>query len=184
MSTKISLIESDKIIFKDFPKININLINNIHEYLISLIKENKKLKNCEDIMLSQENLIFNSKDYSFLSLKDYLLYVVKYYELEDYILIYALIYIERYCNETSIILTEFNIHKLLFTSILISIKQLEDFYYNNNYYSNIIGVKNKDLNKLEYNFVTKLDFKLYVNKSEYQKYKKYIEKYMLLSKLN
>lgn len=135
-------------------------------------------------MLSQENLIFNSKDYSFLSLKDYLLYVVKYYELEDYILIYALIYIERYCNETSIILTEFNIHKLLFTSILISIKQLEDFYYNNNYYSNIIGVKNKDLNKLEYNFVTKLDFKLYVNKSEYQKYKKYIEKYMLLSKLN
>ena len=134
--------------------------------------------------MSQEDLLFNSLDYSFLSLKDFLIFLEEYLDLENYILICSLIYIERYCNETSLILTETNIHKLLFTSILISIKQIEDNYYDNNYYSKIIGIKNKDLNKLEYNFITKIDFKLYISKSEYLRYKKYIEEYSTLSALN
>ena len=184
MSKKIGLIESDKILFSDFPKIDKQLINNINAYLISLIKENKKLKNYEEMKMSQEDLLFNSLDYSILSLKDFLIFLEEYLGIENYILICSLIYIERYCNETSMILTETNIHKILYTSILISIKQIEDNYYDNNYYSKIIGIKNKDLNKLEYNFITKIDFKLYISKSEYLRYKKYIEEYSILSTLN
>ena len=41
MSKKIGLIESDKIVFSDFPKIDKQLINNINAYLISLIKDKK-----------------------------------------------------------------------------------------------------------------------------------------------
>ena len=177
MSENLGKIESKKNVFTFYSRINKELTDKVFLYLISLIKENKKLKNYNEVIMSQENLIFNSKDFFYLSLKDILIYLQKFFYLEDYILIGALIYIERFCRNASIVLTEYNVHKLLFTSILIAIKEFEDFYYENSFYSRTLGINEKDLNKLEFIFVTTLDFKLYINKIEYQRFKAYIFEY-------
>jgi hypothetical protein len=174
MSEKLGPIETSRRVFCCTSKSDQVLIDNIFSFLISLLKENKKLKNYKEIIMAQENSIFNSKDFLYLSLKDFILYIQEFNDLENYILISAIIYLERFCKASSIILTEYNIHKLLFTSVLLSIKNYEDNYYDNYYYSKIIGIGNKDLNKLEYSLLSILNFELFITKTEYEKYKKYI----------
>ena len=174
MSEKIGPIECPRKIFSCKKKSSNELIDKIFNFLISIIKENKKLKNYKEIIIEQENQIFNTNDFLYLSLKDFLIYIFEFSDLENYILITAIIYLERFCDLGSIILTEFNIHKLLFTSILLSIKNNEDFYYDNYYYSKIMGITNIELNKLEYEFIKRLDFNLFINKNTYEKYKNYV----------
>ena len=177
MSDKLGPIESSRKIFSCNSKKDNDFIDKIFNFLISILKENKKLKNYKEIEMTQESLIFNRYDFLSLSLKDFLIYLQEFNELEDYILISAIIYLERLCEIKSIILTEFNIHKLLFTSILLSVKNSEDFFYDNYYYSKIIGITNEELNHLEYYFISNLDFNLYINKKEYEKYIKYIDNF-------
>ena len=174
MSEKLGPIETSERVFCGNSKTDSVLIDNIFSFLISLLKENKKLKNYKEIIIDQENSIFNSKDFQYLSLKDFLLYIQEFNDLENYILILAIIYLERFCEMSSIVLTEYNIHKLLFTSILLSIKNYEDNFYNNYYYSKIIGIELKELNNLEYSLLSILNFELFISKAEYEKYKKYI----------
>ena len=174
MSEKLGPIETSRRVFCCTSKSDQVLIDNIFSFLISLLKENKKLKNYKEIIMAQENSIFNSKDFLYLSLKDFILYIQEFNDLENYILISAIIYLERFCKSSSINLTEYNIHKLLFTSVLLNIKNYEDNYYDNYYYSKIIGIGNKDLNKLEYSLLSILNFELFITKDEFEKYKNYI----------
>ena len=174
MSENLGPIETCRRVFYCSSKSDQVLIDKIFLFLISLLKENKKLKNYKEIIIAQENSIFNSKEFLYLSLKDFILYIQEFNDLENYILITAIIYLERFCKESSIILTEYNIHKLLFTSVLLSIKNYEDNNYDNYYYSKIIGIENKELNKLEYSLLSILNFELFITKTEYEKYKKYI----------
>ena len=58
-----------------------------------------------------------------------------------------------------------------------SIKYNEDCYYDNKYYSQIAGVKLKELLILEYNFVKLLNCELYVNRELYDKYQIYLDNF-------
>ena len=69
-----------------------------------------------------------------------------------------------------------NIFKILFTSILISIKNNEDLFYNNQFYSQIAGVKTKELIKLEYNFCVLMEFDFFIDEKEFNKYFTAIQK--------
>ena len=174
MSEKLGPIENTKKIFLCNRRIDSEIIDKLFSYLISVIKENKKLKNYKEIIMSQEDLPFNTKDFLYLSLKDFLLYLQEFIDVENYIFIASIIYLERFCNSTSIILTEYNIHKLLFISVLLSAKNFEDFYHDNFYYSKIIGLQNSEINKLEYYFISRLDFNLFIKKPEFEKFSKYL----------
>ena len=68
-------------------------------------------------------------------------------------------------------MSEFNIHQLLFTSIIIAIKYNEDLYYDNKYYAKIAGVTPKELQKMEGEFLKLIKFELYINKKIFDKYK-------------
>ena len=74
-------------------------------------------------------------------------------------------------------LTHYNIHRILFSSILIAIKFNEDNFYDNKYYSRISGIKLKELKALEYNFIKMLDCELYVNRELYNKYEVYLKNF-------
>ena len=159
------------------------LIDNISSILESLIEENKNLQNYKELISKQQKLIFYSSDIPSISIQDYLYRIHFYSEVEDNTLILALIYIDKLCDISSIILSEYNIYKILFTSIVIAIKYNEDLFYDNKYYARIAGVTLKELKKMESEFLRLIKFELYVNKNIFEKYKMYINKINIINKL-
>lgn len=104
-----------------------------------------------------------------ISLLDYLRRIVLYSNIEQSTLIISLIYLDRISN-SKIILSKHNIHRLLFTSILLAIKYNEDAYYKSDYYAKIAGVSLKEMNKMEECFVKLINFYLFVSEDLYEKY--------------
>ena len=78
------------------------------------------------------------------------------------------------CKRSNIILTPYNIHRVLFSSVIISIKYNEDSYYDNNFYAQIAGIKPDELQLLEYKFFELNDFNVYVSDKEFEQYEKYL----------
>jgi len=120
-------------------------------------------------MKPQKKLTFYSREVPFISIKDYLYRIHNFSEAEDNTFILALIYIDKICEIASIILSEHNIHRILFVSILIAIKYNEDVYYDNKYYAKIAGVSSKELRKMESEYLKLIKFELYVNKNVFGK---------------
>ena len=150
------------------------LIDNISSTLESLIEENKHLLNYNEKIIAQKKLLFNAKELPTITIKNYLYRIQTYSEAEDNTLIFALILIDKICETGSIILTEYNIHRLLFISILISIKYNEDLVFELDCYSKIAGITKKEIKKLEYEFLTLIKFEVYVQKTLFDNYKNYI----------
>ena len=167
--------EEIKIIEKPVSEIeNINVIKTINDILMSILEKNRNLYNCEEIFKKQKNLCFNSNSVPNISLYDYLVRIQKYTLIEKNTWILALIYIDRLCKLEKIILTIYNIHRILFSAVLIAIKYNEDTFFDNEYYAKIAGVKNFELKNLEYNFFYRCGFNMYVDDETFGKYCKYI----------
>ena len=96
----------------------------------------------------QEKSIFSAQSIPTISLKDYLERIKIYSQVENNTLITSLIYVDRLCQKTNLILTPYNIHRIIFTAILLSLKYNEDLIYDFSYYSKIAGVSVKELKKL------------------------------------
>lgn len=62
------------------------------------------------------------------------------------------------------------------SSLIISIKLNEDLYFQNLFYAKVGGVPKKEINKLEYEFLARIDFDVYISEELYQKYHNYLEK--------
>ena len=153
---------------------NINLINSITKTLNTILEQNKKLKNYKDILKKQISMYFSANTIPNISIKDYLIRIQNYSEMEKSTLILSLILIDKMCKKSGIVLTDYNIHRILFSSVLISIKYNEDSYFDNNFYSQIAGVKPDELKLLEYTFLEYNDFNIYVENIEYEQYEKYL----------
>ena len=149
---------------------NKNLLKIISESLYSIIEEGSKSKK-----IQKDHSPFAHEHAPKISLFDYLLRIQKYSNIENSTFIIALIYIDRICQKKGIILTKYNIHRLLFTSILIATKYNEDIIYDNLFYSKIAGVTIKELLVLENSFLEIIDFDLYVSNDIYKKYSEYLD---------
>lgn len=165
----------DSNFFQNENKINKALLNAISKTLNQVIAENQALKNYSRKVKEQSHMVFSARTPPQISLYDYL-YRIKYYgEMEDNTLIVALIYIDRLCDMTSLTLTPYNIHRILFASIVTAIKYTLDLFYDNKYYSEIAGVSLKELCKIEESFVDLMEFNFYVEKNHFEKYQKYLK---------
>ena len=151
-------------------KINHELNSNISISLLNLITSNKLKKNYKEILKKQKSMLFSLKQLPKISVGDFIYRIVYYAKIEDATLISGLIYLDRFCKKKKIILTEYNIHRLLFISILVASKFLEDKYFTNIFYSKICGIKIEILNKMEYEFVCGLNFEMYIEKDFFYKY--------------
>ena len=154
---------------------NRQLLNKINQILEIVLKENKNLKNYKQKLVSQKNMSFSASFIPPISVKQYLARILKYSEAEESTLIIALIYIDRLNNISNIILTPYNIHRIIFIAVLIAIKYNEDNTYDFEYYSQVAGISVKELKVLEFEFVCLLKFKLFINKKEFDDYKLYID---------
>ena len=139
--------------------------------LIDLVNENGRKSNYKEKLQSQKKNIFTSHDIPKITLSKYLERMKKYMKLEDNSIILGLIYLDRFCRKTKIILTDYNTHRLLFISILTAVKYQEDKFYTNKLYAQVCGVKTTVLNQMEYEFVIGMGFEFYVSVSLFDKYK-------------
>ena len=153
---------------------NLNLIKAISQTLTSILENNKKMPNFKEILKSQGKMVFSANLIPDISIEEYLIRIQEYANMETSTLIMSLILIDRLCQKANLTLTYHNIHRIIFSAILISIKYNEDNYYDNKYYADIAGVKLKELQLLEYNFISLLHFNLFIQDEIYEKYKKYL----------
>ena len=153
---------------------NLDLINSISNTLITILEKNKQLSNYKDILKNQSKMYFSSYTMPSITIKEYLIRIQIYSGVEYSTLILSLILIDKMCKRSGILLTYFNIHRILFSSLLISIKYNEDSFFNNTFYSQIAGVKPEELQLLEYTFLEYNDFNVFVKDFEYVQYEKYL----------
>ena len=156
---------------------NYVLIKAIAQTLTTILENNKKMSNYKEMVKKQNKQVFSANLVPNISIEDYLLRIQTYANMEKSTLIISLIFIDRLCHTADVTLTYYNIHRILFTSVLISIKYNEDSFYDNKYYSEIAGVKLKELKLLEYSFISMIDFKLYVSDEIYEKYLNYLDNF-------
>ncbi len=112
-----------------------------------------------------------------ISIYDYLMRIQKYSNIEKNTLIVSLVYIDRFCELNNLTLTYFNIHRILFVSILVSIEYNEDKFYEKKYYAEIAGISLNELNKLESIFLEMCQFKLFVSVDLFEKYSRYLNSF-------
>ena len=120
---------------------------------------------------------FSTKSPPKVSLQYFLGRIKKYSKIEKSTLIIILIYADRMCTTSGIILNPFNIHRIILGCLLLAIKYNEDIYFTNEQYAKIGGVSLQELNCLEDFSIQLLNYNLYISEDIYQKYLKYISNY-------
>ena len=159
--------------FEELKEFNDEIINDELKgkiLFISSLFEKLIENNASELNNSIFNLkIFETEEIPTISINKYIERIVKYTNCEENTLILSLIYLDKICLK-NINLTVYNIHKFVFSSILISIKFNEDKIYKNDYYAYIAGVSLKELNLMEDNFLQILDYQVFVNKNIFNKY--------------
>ena len=149
-----------------------NIINSISKNLKDIIKEN--IQNNQ--MKYVQNDIFFFKIMPGISIDDYINRIYKFTKMNLSTLIMSIIYIDKFCENERYVLCMNNIHKLLLTSCLLSIKFNEDINISMKYYSEIAGIPIYDLKNLEFYLCVKLRFSFFVDYDIYQKYFEYFYK--------
>lgn len=103
-------------------------------------------------------------------INEYFQRIIKYAKPEPSSLIISLMYIDKICDSTTLLLSYHNIHRLILTSIVLAIKYNEDDYYSNTYYAKVGGITLEELNGLEYEMLQALEFNTFVDVVNYSKY--------------
>ena len=153
----------------DNPEIQKALIT-MADLLTDICEESSKDKDTNNKLIKP----FISKKIPSISIEKYLERLISHTKMEISTLILILIYIDKICKNNKFRLNYFNIHKLIVTSMLISIKYNEDDFFSNSFYAKVGGVSITELNHLEYEFLSLIDFDLYVDDDLYSKYSNYI----------
>lgn len=129
------------------------------------------------IEINNKNIQFNSKIKYFMlnkipqiSIKDYLLRLSKHSKICESTLVYIFIYIDRVCKRYRFKINYFNIYKLIIASMVIAIKFNEDSFYSSEFYAKLGGISKKEMNILEYEFITMINFNLFTQEELYYKY--------------
>jgi hypothetical protein len=153
----------------------IQLINNI---ILEIIEDNKK-EIPENKVSSLPKTVFFMKNLPNIKFLEYLKRIFKYLKPEISSMIIALIYVDRICSEKTnkIVLIDNNIFKLFLTATILAIKYNEDFYDDNAYFAKVGGIKLKEVNVLEKEFLDLINFRMFVSVEIFDKYNNYLINY-------
>ena len=111
--------------------------------------------------------VFYSKKIPNLSIEDFLKRIIKYTNIEKATLISSFIYINKFINNEKYIVGLNNIFRLIIASCTISIKFHEDSNFTNSYCGKIGGLSLKEINLIEYNFYSKINFEMFIDENIY-----------------
>ena len=148
------------------------VIKVISQVLTDICEQYKKEQDKKELLVKS----FMTKKRPNISIYEFLIRLHKLGNVSEKILILVLIYIDRLCRNRKIALNYFNIYKLILASFVTTIKTYSDEYYSLAFYAKMGGVSQKEIVNLEYEFITLLDFKLFVEDKLFFKYEKYLTK--------
>jgi len=106
-----------------------------------------------------------------IAVSDYLVRISKFSGCSDECFVLALIYIDRLITKRRIVLDQFNVHRLLVTSVMLAAKFFDDHYLDNQHYAAVGGVPKGEMNVLELEFLFLLEFNLHVTRADYDMYR-------------
>ena len=150
------------------------IIKSIAQNLRDIIREN--IRNSQMKYVKQD--LFYINRHQSISIEDFIKLIYKNTKMSLSTLIISIIYIDKFCEINKYILSLKNVHRILIASCLLSIKFNEDCI-STKYYSKIVGINDCDLNNLEFYFYIKLQFSLFVDDDDYQRYFDYFSKFNL-----
>ena len=152
------------------------LIQSVAFTLDNIVSHNLALANGDNNSSSSETRTsaFSSAVIPGITLYEYLLRICAFTQIENETLITAFIYVDRVCSIGNEVLSEYNVHRILLTSVLLAIKYNEDIHFTMEYYAGIAGISVKELFDLEYEFTRVIDYCFYICDDEFANHKSYL----------
>ena len=171
LSNEANQLKKQKSLKNKAQQLDNKIVNTISELLKNMCKENNSLEvNNNNILYNKKIILFMLKKIPSISIKDFLFRLLKYSKISDSTLVYILIYIDRLCHKYKIKLNYYNIYKLILASMVVAIKLNEDEFYSSEFYAKLGGISKIELNNLEYEFTTMINFNLFVKEELFYKY--------------
>ncbi|EJD52549.1 cyclin-domain-containing protein [Auricularia subglabra TFB-10046 SS5] len=126
----------------------------------------------DNIPLSPEALTrFHSSAAADISVLDYLRRIVKYTKVEKSCLLITLHYIDQICaRRPSFVISSLTVHRFIITSVAVSSKALCDVFCTNAHYAQVGGAHVEELNLLEREFLSFIDWNLTCTREHLQTY--------------
>ena len=165
-----NIINESNIINEDNIERILNLLSNeqiisyISNEIIIILLENKEKSKTQII---NENDPLYSNKIPKIKIEDYIIRFFTYSKIEISTLILSYIYIKRFINKENYIISFRNIFRLIMSCSILAIKFNENKIYKNSFYAKVGGFDVDDLNNLEYNVFSRLDFNLRVLDDEF-----------------
>ena len=168
LNSSISNLQKEEEIISNLNEdiIPIKTIGIISDLLNNICEGNKDKSELVNIKIKP----FMTMNIPTMSIKDYLLRLSKFANINESTIILILIYIDRICKINNFHLNFRNIYKLIISSMIIAIKYNEDHFYSKEVYAKLGGVTMKELNYLEFQFLILIKFSLFVEKDLYDNY--------------
>ncbi|KAF8893850.1 cyclin-domain-containing protein [Infundibulicybe gibba] len=144
------------------------------DHLVDLIADmlDRLMAHNDRIPLSPESLTrFHSRSAPSISVLDYLKRIVKFTNVEKSCLLITLHYIDQICARMPLFtLSSLTCHRFIIASITVSSKGLCDTFCTNNLYAKVGGISVTELNILEREFLSVIDWRLMCTRDVLQEY--------------
>lgn len=87
------------------------IANSVTQILEEIVSDNQSDKEYSQVLQKQHRLSFSAKRNPAVSVLSYLERIIKYSKIEESTLILALMYIDKLCELSDLILTHLNVHR-------------------------------------------------------------------------
>jgi len=105
---------------------------------------------------------FDARTIPQIKVQTYIQRILKYAPCQTDVLILVLIYLTRFKTQ----INAWNVHRILITTYMVAAKFSSDTFFTNLHYAKVGGLPTTELNKLEIEFLSSLDFNLGVTPAE------------------
>lgn len=104
---------------------------------------------------------FHSRSPPGISVKDYLVRIVRFCSLEKSILLTVIYYIDFLCRTFATFnINSLTVHRFLITTCMVGSKGLCDSFRTNGHYARVGGISKAELNLLEVEFLVRVDYRI------------------------
>lgn len=104
---------------------------------------------------------FHSRSPPGISIKDYLIRIIKFCSLEKSIVLSMIYFIDLLCTTYSTFnINSLTVHRFMITAAMVASKGLCDSFCTNSHYARVGGLSKPELNLLEVEFLTRVDYRI------------------------